>query len=152
MEHDRRDPIMSTDAANSTTTTEKTTTPIEKRGYGAYNCYVCRQEKNAAGILFHDTLATIRIFTGVPGQGQSLAGGYAACTQHAHVALAQALRPMLSLEGARRCPPKNWQVIGFAVERGKLDQPRLGKRLFVMRERLFDEPRDVVSSSSRRDA
>ena len=51
------------------------TTTERPKGYGPYNCYVCRRELNAASVLFNDTLAVIRVFSGLPGQGQSLAGG-----------------------------------------------------------------------------
>lgn len=109
------------------------------RGYGPYNCYVCRRELNEGGVLFNDTLAVVRVFSGLPGQGQSLAGGFAACDRHAPVAIEQAMRPLLHAAINRHKYPQGWQVVAYRVELDDHNTPRLGKRLFVCRERFFEE-------------
>lgn len=118
-------------------TREVTTT--RPKGYGAYSCYLCRRELNAAGVIFNDTLAAIRVFSGVPGQGQSLAGGYAACDRHAPEAIEKAMTPLVSAALKNHKYPQGWQVVAYRVELDGHGAPRLGKRLFVCRERVFEE-------------
>ena len=126
------------------------TTTERPKGYGPYNCYVCRRELNAASVLFNDTLAVIRVFSGLPGQGQSLAGGFAACEQHAAVAIEHAMRPMVRAELHRYKACKGWQVAAYAVELDASGEPRLGRRLFVTRQRMFDVERLSDSATSDR--
>jgi len=109
------------------------------KGYGLYNCYLCRRELNAAGVLFNDTLAVIRVFSGVPGQGQGAAGGYAACEAHAAAAIEQAMRPLVRAELHGYKIGDDWQVVAFAVELDAYGDPRMTRRLFVMRKRLFGQ-------------
>jgi hypothetical protein len=117
----------------------KPTTNLEQRGHGDYSCMFCRKELNEGHILFHDTVGALCVFTGLPKQGQSLSGGFSACELHAQNAIEQAMRPFVHAMLRGRKYPKGWQVSAYAIELDKHGQPRLGKRLFVTREKLFEE-------------
>jgi len=107
------------------------------RNRDPYHCYLCRRELNRGGILFNDIPATIRVFSGVPA-GAGLAGGYAACDRHTNEAIQQAMTPLLKLEKTKYKTPEDWTVTCYRIERDTSGQnPRLGRTLFIARQRLF---------------
>ncbi len=97
-----------------------------ERGYGRFNCYVCRRELNAAGILFNDVMATVRVFSG------QYSGGFAACAQHAATAIEDALKPLLD---PKFRVDQNYRVKAFRVDCDERGEPKLGPVLFSARRR-----------------
>ena len=48
------------------------------------------------------------------------------------------MRPLTNALLRGRPYPRDWQVVAYAVDLNWRGEPRLGRRLFVCRERLFE--------------
>lgn len=99
-----------------------------------WHCYICRRDLNRAGILFNDVPAAIRVFTGTAGY-HSLTGGFSACDRHRNDAIGDAMKPLI--DPSRNVSPL-LSVTAYEVIADEDDDPALGRRLFIARQRFPD--------------